>query len=129
MSVDRGTFGGRLKECIKSNDCSRSTLASLLGVHVNTIGHWIRNEKDPGLNRVRLIAQFLDVELTWLITGESAREYADRKRKKKSFLSGESEEESGEDVDEICKQLEKLNAENVKFVAEMIRKLLASQGE
>lgn len=48
---------------------TQKRLAELIGISRNTMGNIIRDEHDPGVNVVKQIAFWLDIDLHYLITG------------------------------------------------------------
>ena len=113
------SLGGRIQISLIEEGCSRATLAKKIRVHPSTIGLWIRNEKEPGINKVRLMAQHLNKDLTWLIIGEARAEDANRKVGDKLSVA--------EEIKAYKTKFEQLNDENKKLIIELIEKLLKGQ--
>ena len=64
------TFGKRLKEVLKNKGITQKELARALGIPYTTLNNWIRGAADPNLSSLIILANYLDVDLHWLITGK-----------------------------------------------------------
>jgi len=64
------TFGDRLKILLKERGITQKQLAKYLGTSHSLISEYISNKKEPGIYKAKLIADFLSVDLYWLITGK-----------------------------------------------------------
>jgi hypothetical protein len=70
-SANRRAFGQRLDAALEQSPKNREQLAQHLGVHVNTIGNWIRGDHDCPVAWVPDIASALSVSLQDLIGGST----------------------------------------------------------
>jgi len=126
-------FGNRLATILKREGCSQKDLAGLLGVHINTVSQWLRNINEPNLTTLRLISHYLDIEYTWLITGETPIEYAARKHTRKLLLHGEVlllsdgkadyGEQTKKEVEDLVAKIVNLDPSSRKLVKELVNKL------
>lgn len=69
INKERWSFGRRLSIAMAKVKTTNKELAELIGVHPNTIIFWKNDAKEPGINKVKQAAHFLDCDLAWLITG------------------------------------------------------------
>lgn len=65
------TLGGRIREARKAKGLSQERLAVDLGVSWSTVNRYEAGNSTPSLNRLRLIADVLEVDVIDLI-GEAA---------------------------------------------------------
>jgi len=65
------TMGERIEHLLKREGMTQKILADLIKVSRNTMGRIIRNEHEPGVEKIRLIALNLKADLNWLITGQT----------------------------------------------------------
>lgn len=70
------TIGARIKKILKENRQTQKELSHATGIPESTFSDIIKGKKDPGLSKIDLIADFLKVDLHWLITGQTFRESA-----------------------------------------------------
>jgi transcriptional regulator with XRE-family HTH domain len=74
-SID--TFGSRLRKSRKDRGLSQTTLAMMLGYENNgPVSTMETNKTNPDLKTLARLAESLDIDLHWLITGRASR--ADR---------------------------------------------------
>lgn len=64
------TLGERIESVILKSTKKKKEMALLIGIHPNTITDWIQNKKEPGINKIKLLAQHTGCDLNWLITGD-----------------------------------------------------------
>ena len=64
------TFGERLKIIMRERGITQKQLAQVLGTSHSLISEYIHNKKEPSIFKAVMIADFLGVDLHWLITGK-----------------------------------------------------------
>lgn len=64
-------LGTRIKNKLKERKISQKDLAKNIGITEKQIGRIVRSEVEPGVNKVKAIAKYLDIDLHELITGTS----------------------------------------------------------
>ncbi len=69
MNTD--TLGGRISFARERSGLSAAQLARRLGVKTRTLTKWEREETVPRINRLVMLAQFLNVSPAWLLEGET----------------------------------------------------------
>lgn len=69
MSTD--SLGGRISFARERAGLSAAQLARRLGVKTRTLTKWEREETVPRINRLVMLAQFLNVSPAWLLEGET----------------------------------------------------------
>jgi transcriptional regulator with XRE-family HTH domain len=62
-------LGNRIKSLLDKAKISQKKLATDIGLPEKTIGRIIRGEVEPGVYKVKAVADYLNVDLTWLISG------------------------------------------------------------
>lgn len=67
-------LGDRIKSTIKDLKITQKQMAKDLGMRELTLGRIIRGEVEPGYIKVKQIADYLHVDLNWLITGKTLAE-------------------------------------------------------
>lgn len=66
---DMDTFGGRLSRARDASGITPAQLARRLGVKTMTIQAWESDRSEPRANRLTMLAAFLGVSPTWLLSG------------------------------------------------------------
>ena len=69
-------IGARIKQILRENKQTQKELSRATGIPESTLSDIIKEKKEPGTAKVRLIAEFLKVDLNWLVKGEAFRESA-----------------------------------------------------
>lgn len=64
------TFGDRLALCRDRQGLTQAQLARRLGLKVSTVQNWESDRSEPRANKLHMLAGFLNVSMTWLMTGE-----------------------------------------------------------
>ncbi len=64
-------FGKRILSCLKSAGISQKAASQETGIPQSTLSDLIKGKKEPGISRARILAEFLEVDLHWLITGST----------------------------------------------------------
>lgn len=67
------TFGERLSELIESKNITAYKLFKNTGVPQSTISRLLKDSNTPNRSTITPIAEFLKVNITWLLTGEGER--------------------------------------------------------
>lgn len=67
--VDVGTVGGRIRDARQKKNLSLQALGEAVGISANYVSVIERNEKQPSRQRLRRIAEVLQVDSSWLETG------------------------------------------------------------
>lgn len=62
-------FAVRLKDAMSAARHNQRSLAPKVGAHYNTVGHWARGERWPGIEHLGPVAVELNVSVDWLLTG------------------------------------------------------------
>jgi transcriptional regulator with XRE-family HTH domain len=132
------TIGARVKKILKENRQTQKELSQITGIPESTLSDIIKEKKDPGLSKINLIAEFLGVDLHWLITGQNFRESAYWARKvaesvdsgeyspeKKSVSNDEAElrERQEKYINKIIAILKALDEEERRLILEMAERL------
>lgn len=68
------TVGERIQAARKKAGMKQSDLAGKLGVAVITIGQYERGKREPRLEQFKRIASALDVDVNWLMNGQTLEE-------------------------------------------------------
>ncbi len=63
-------LGERIQKARKNKGYSQETLANLFGISRQAIQKWEKGENEPSIDSVKRLAQLLDVDFTYLLTGE-----------------------------------------------------------
>jgi transcriptional regulator with XRE-family HTH domain len=63
------TLGERIKDILKKKGISQKKLANDLGIPESTITALLKSKYEPSVYKVKAIAKYLNLDLTWLITG------------------------------------------------------------
>lgn len=67
-------FAQRLRQAMDSKATTMYRLAKELGVHQTTIKNWLDGKGGPNLGQVQQIAQILDTDVVYLISGQTSAE-------------------------------------------------------
>jgi transcriptional regulator with XRE-family HTH domain len=71
VTLDKQSFAKRMNLAMANAPLDRHTLAAAVGAHPNRIGDWMRGARWPDLANMASLAQVLDVEIEWLLTGRT----------------------------------------------------------
>jgi putative transcriptional regulator len=77
-----------IKELLAKNGQSNIELAAYVGVSVISVSHWCTNKKQPGVEKLFVIAEFLKVEARDLLTVRKDLKELKRKPAKGRSLPG-----------------------------------------
>ena len=78
------TIGERIQTARKKAGMKQADLAEALGVAVVTIGQYERDKRQPRLEQFKAIASALDVDVNWLMNGQTMEE---RKQGMKDYVA------------------------------------------
>ena len=67
MDYTAELFSQRLLIRMGEMDMSQKQLASLLGVHINTVGNWIYGKSEPGISMFSRLVIILRTTPDWLL--------------------------------------------------------------
>ena len=67
-------IGDRIKESLKRASIKQKQLAIALRIPEQTISAIIKNRAEPGVYKIEMIANYLGIDLNWLITGKHLEE-------------------------------------------------------
>ena len=67
MDYTAELFSQRLLIRMGEMDMSQKQLASLLGVHINTVGNWIYGKSEPGISMFSRLVIILCTTPDWLL--------------------------------------------------------------
>lgn len=116
------TVGERIQAARKKAEMKQSDLAEKLGVAVITIGQYERGKRQPRLEQFQRIASALDVDVNWLMNGQTLeqRDQALKDRVARRFAEGETWKAR---KDEIGEDLAKLNDEGQIEAVKRVKEL------
>ena len=63
------TLGGRIVNAREAQDLTTSELADRMGIQTETLDKWETDRAEPQSNRLRTLADVLEVSPAWLLTG------------------------------------------------------------
>lgn len=137
------TFGNRIKEALKQKGKTQRDLAEGLGTSHSLISEYVSGKKEPGIQNARRIAEYLNVDLTWLITGYTYDQQQQLRNIVKEVSSAPRGMRSGvplltrdkpsiqlaipEEVGALFQKLQKLDHEERELLLKLINKLIAKQ--
>lgn len=141
------SIGARIKQILRENKQTQKDLSRATGIPESTLSDIIKEKKEPGTAKVRLIAEFLKVDLNWLVKGEVFRESAYKGGKiaeaverseygTKPSKAAQAGTESGERrqdyrlkfMSEIISILKILDEEERRLILEMAERLRQKKG-
>ncbi len=70
FSESSATFGDRVSGAREALGLSQKDLAARLGVKLDTLRGWEDDLIDPRANKLQMLSGFLNVSITWLLTGK-----------------------------------------------------------
>lgn len=125
------TLGDRIRQLLKKHKLTQKQLAEMVDLPVNTIGHIIRDETDPGLNKIRIIAHYLDEDLNWIITGMSLEERLMNRQIKDLILDSDDQTTKLVNLTKsmgiLVRKLQDLNPENMVIIHNIINLFIQMQ--
>ena len=98
---DKATFEDRLVAARENSNLSQQDLAKRLEVKNSTIKSWGNDISEPRANRLSMLADLLNVSITWLISAEEA--------------GVEDPKKSYETPDDLQEPLKKLATSRINF--------------
>lgn len=60
-------FGEILRELIEDNDLTQKQVAKELNIAPSTLGNYIRNIREPDFNTIKMIAEYFNVTIDYLM--------------------------------------------------------------
>ena len=99
-------FPRRLRECRKKMKLSQTELGKLIGLHYTNIGRYERGIAKPPTNKLKKLAEVLEVTADYLLEGEIA-EVAQEKLEDKDLL-------------QLFKDIENFQEEDKKIIKRLI---------
>ena len=66
-------FGDVLKELLEERDLSQKRLAIELNLLAPTLGRYIRNEREPDIETIKIIAKYFEVSIDFLLDYHSGK--------------------------------------------------------
>ncbi len=103
-------FSERLQEALKLRGWSQTDLANALSITPQAVQKWL-NGGYPRMNRLKAIAEKIDVSEEWLITGVGSP-FRDRKMR----------QEMEKELNEIISELSDLNISSLLYSARRLNK-------
>jgi len=132
------TLGDRLKKAIKDANLTQKKVAKALNIPEATLSNLIKNKYEPGIYKIKQLADFLGVDLNWLITGRTFEErLASRPHKKKHpiinnwlLTVNNSHTDNLENcISEIINKLKKMTPNQRKKVLKFINEFILTEDE
>ena len=130
--------GRRVKQILKANKQTQKELSQATGIPESTLSDILKGEKETGIDKMRLIAEFLKVDLHWLVEGKyfqemdygegkiaetlAASEYG-AKSQKSAGPGAEANAPRLKYLDEIIAILKSLDEEERRLILEMAERL------
>lgn len=122
-------IGQRIKQLLKSRAQSQKALSQATGIPQSTLSDIIKEKKQPSIDKVQLIADFLQVDLHWLIAGRpftpppSASAGVAESEGRRAYQAEETRSGYPRDVEAIIAILISLDAEARRLIKEMAERL------
>jgi transcriptional regulator with XRE-family HTH domain len=110
----------RIKELRRSKNQSQTELSKAIGVSLRTIQHWEAETSDVPTKKLREIAQYYDVTVPYLFSGEESEKQEIKKLKGFESLSIELKLNEIHDLLKIIKEAGKDTNKNVEANKELI---------
>lgn len=98
---------------------NQAEVARRMGITKQSVQHWEKEDAMPRQSRILELAQILQVDAQWLLTGESQEEWEDEELGKLLTLAQR----------QLLEQHEKLTPENKMLLAELAETLRRNQEE
>lgn len=122
-------IGQRIKQLLKSREQSQKALSQATGIPQSTLSDIIKEKKQPSIDKVELIADFLQVDLHWLIAGRpfspppAASAGVAESEGRRAYQAEEIRSSYPRDVEAIIAILISLDAEARRLIKEMAERL------
>lgn len=118
------TIGERIQTARKKAGMKQADLAEALGVAVVTIGQYERDKRQPRLEQFKAIASALDVDVNWLMNGQTMEE---RKQGMKDYVARRFKEaqdwKESSDRGKLNAAFDQLNAAGQQKAVERVEEL------
>ncbi len=121
------TLGERIQFLLKKNGLRARDLARGVNLPETTISNIINNKFEPGVNKIRKIGEFFDVDLHWLITGHIYLGKTKRLSDAREGSDPVTEEDPLQDLlpysDQFLEMVKKLDHEYQQIIFNILRSL------
>ncbi len=125
------TLGQRLNYLLKKKNIKARTLAKGIGLPETTISNILHDKFEPGVYKIKKIAEYLDADLHWLITGVINYNvpplFTETNNSDQSTLTEESRlifsEEFLEEIQQLDPEYQKIILSILKSINELTRSL------
>jgi len=77
----------RIRQVLKERNFKQKQLAIGAGISTSTLNQILKNKYEPGVHTIRRIAEYLRIDLNWLITGKTIEE---RRKEQNIEISGDN---------------------------------------
>lgn len=68
------TWQDRVRSVMKEKRVTQDSLTDVLGVSTRgAVGHYLSGRREPSASQLKVLAQFLDVDIDWLLTGKGPK--------------------------------------------------------
>ena len=125
------TFGERLESIIKKSGMKKKEVAKIAGVHPNILTGYLKDNIEPGMNKLKKIAFYFGCDLVWLITGYTTQEFITKQQNDEISMrvcQAGPEYRVHDNIEAVDKYL-KLTTAHKKLVDNLINDLLKLEGE
>lgn len=119
-------IGQRIKQLLDEKKLSQKEMAEGTGIPGSTLSELIQGKKEPGISKARRIAEYLNVDLHWLVVGEPFSRGSYTARVSESDQSAgyaASDPAYPAEIREAIALMTAMDAEERQFVLEMIRRI------
>lgn len=123
------TVNERIMGLIKEKGIRQVTLAEAIGIRTSSMSTICNGKNNPSRQTVKLIAQYFDVNETWLLTGEGDK-YGKPTREQEiaDIVISELNDTSYDQMtkNSLIKIISKLSSEELRIIRDMAVKLVES---
>jgi transcriptional regulator with XRE-family HTH domain len=127
------TFAERLEFLMRQRGTSKYQLAKAIGCHQSNISYWLSGERSPQYRLKKAVADYFNVSLSWLETGEGSSDVLLITMMENNLVppipEGQKEKSPTPEGVERIPNYSKLSDTNKAIVDSMIAQLLAAQSE
>ena len=115
------SIGERLKKIMKDKNLTQQVLSQLATLNQSHISGILNDNIDPGVKKLKAIADVLDVDLHWLITGNSYTQQ--RQLKSVQNMLDPEDTKANEKHMEMIREYIELNHKHQEQVDEIVKGL------